>query len=73
MGEYYNYIMWEYDGSFKVWPRENAILQCVNRCGITMIGYKGNYKPEKVLIWYMERNSIEKMFLSLKSYLGQSH
>jgi len=73
MGEYYNYIMWEYDGSFKVWPRENAISQWVNRCGITIIGYKGNYKPEEVLIWYRERDSIEKMFLSLKSYLGQSH
>jgi len=25
---------------------------------------------EEVLIWYRERDSIEKMFLSLKSYLG---
>ncbi|MGC8681650.1 MAG: IS1634 family transposase, partial [Thermoplasmata archaeon] len=51
-------------------PKENAISQRLNRCGITILGYKGNYKPEEVLIWYRTRDEIEKMFLSLKSYLG---
>ncbi|MGC8672745.1 MAG: hypothetical protein ACP5TO_04485 [Thermoplasmata archaeon] len=27
MREYYNFIIWEYDGSFRVWLRENAIAQ----------------------------------------------
>jgi len=31
--------------------------------------YRGNYRPDEVLLWYKERDSIEKMFLSLKSYL----
>jgi transposase len=70
MGEYYIYIRWVYKESFNVWPKNNAIAQRINRCGITILGYKGNYKPDETLIWYRERDSIEKMFLSLKSYLG---
>ncbi|MGC8566015.1 MAG: IS1634 family transposase, partial [Thermoplasmata archaeon] len=65
MGEYYKYIRWGYKESFQVWPKDNAIAQRINRCGITILGYKGNYKPDETLIWYRERDSIEKMFLSL--------
>lgn len=70
MGEYYKYINWSYNTSFEVTPKENAISQRLNRCGITILGYKGNYKPEEVLIRYRARDEIEKMFLSLKSYVG---
>jgi len=31
--------------------------------------YRGDYRPDEVLLWCKERDSIEKMFLLLKSYL----
>ena len=39
MKEYYKYIRWVYKKSFQVWPKDNAIKQRINRCGITIIEY----------------------------------
>ncbi len=46
-------------------------MEWINRCGIAILGYRGNYKPDKTFMWYREKNTIKKMFLSLKSYLGR--
>ena len=73
MGGYLNFITWKYDrdsNTFTVRIKENAVSQRVNRCGITIIAFTGEYDPTDLLMQYRKRDSVEKLFLSWKSFLG---
>ena len=72
MGGYLNFIRWKYDwnsNAFTVRIKENAVSQRVNRCGITIIAFTGEYDSADLLMQYRKRDSVEKLFLSSKSYL----
>ena len=70
MGAYMNFISWKYSGSFTVKIRENAVSQRVNRCGMTIITFTGDHDPSDLMMQYRKRDSVEKLFLSSKSFLG---
>ena len=70
MGGYLNFITWKYDrdsNTFTVRIKENAVSQRVNRCGITIIAFTGEYDSADLLMQYRKRDSVEKLFLSSKS------
>ena len=73
MGGYLNFIRWKYDwnsNAFTVRIKENAVSQRVNRCGITINAFTGEYDSADLLKQYRKRYSVEKLFLSSKSYPG---
>ena len=70
MGPYLSFISWKHDGSFHVRVRDNAVSQRVNRCGITIITFTGDHDAQYVLSEYKKRDSVEKLFLSSKSFAG---
>lgn len=70
MGQYVRFISWKYDGSFHVNVRDNAVSQRVNRCGITIITFTGDHDAPYVLSEYRKRDSVEKLFLSSKTFTG---
>jgi len=41
----------------------------VNRCGVTIITFTGEYDPSDLLMQYRKGDSVEKLFLSSKSFL----
>ncbi len=73
MGQYMRFVSWKHSresGSFTVKMRENAVSQRVNRCGITIITSTGEHDPSDLLMQYRKRDSVEKLFLFSKSFLG---
>ena len=70
MGPYLSFISWRHDGSFHVRVRDNAVSQRVNRCGITIITFTGDHDAQYVLSEYKKRDSVEKLFLSSKTFAG---
>ncbi len=70
MSSYRSYISWKYSSGFNIKVKENAVSQRVNRCGITVITYTGEYDATTILERYRKRDSVEKLFLSSKSFLG---
>ena len=70
MGPYRPFISWRYDGTFHLKVRDNAVSQRINRCGITIITYTGDHDASYVLSEYRKRDSVEKLFLSSKSFSG---
>lgn len=66
-GEFSKYFSWRVvDRQFKVTVKKKAVSQRVNRMGFTLILYRGDYSWEELLSWTRERDTIEKMFLTLK-------
>ena len=65
-----SFISWRHDGSFHVRVRDNAVSQRVNRCGITIITFTGDHDAQYVLSEYKKRDSVEKLFLSSKTFAG---
>jgi transposase len=70
MGPYMNFISWKYDGSFHVKVRDNAVSQRINRCGIIVITFTGDHDAQYILSEYRKRDSVEKLFLSSKTFAG---
>ncbi len=70
MGPYKNFVSWRYDGSFHVRIRDNAVSQRINRCGITVITFTGDHTAEYILSEYRKRDSVEKLFMSSKTFAG---
>ncbi|MEM0134708.1 MAG: hypothetical protein QXU18_05690 [Thermoplasmatales archaeon] len=60
MGPYRSFISWKYDGMFHLNARDNAVLQRMNRCGITIITFTGYHYASHVLSEYRKRDSVEK-------------
>ncbi len=70
MGPYRNFIFWKYNGSFIVRIKENAVSQRINRSGIVIIAFTGDHDASHVLMEYRKRDSVEKLFLASKSFIG---
>lgn len=70
MGPYLHFISWKYEDKFIVNIREKAVSQRVNRCGITILTFLGDFNSVDALTMYRERDSVEKLFLNSKSFLG---
>lgn len=65
-----SFISWRHDGSFRVRVRDNAVSQRVNRCGITIITFTGDHDAQYMSSEYKKRDSVEKLFLSSKTFAG---
>lgn len=70
MGPYRQFISWKYNGTFQLKVRDSSVSQRINRCGITIIVYTGDLDAPYVLSEYRKRDSVEKLFLSSKSFAG---
>lgn len=70
IGQYRNFISFWYDSSFHVGFRDNAIVQRVNRCSITIITFTGDLTAECVLSEYRKRAAVEELFMSSNTFTG---
>lgn len=68
MGPHGNSISWKHDNSFHVKVRDNAVSQMINQCGIAIITLTGDHSAEYDLSEYRKKRSVEKLFMSSKTF-----
>ena len=67
-GSLENYLSYEFkDGKYKVWFKDNAVSRRINRMGVYLLTYKGNFGADECLLTYRERDVVEKGFDQLKN------
>lgn len=70
-GSYARYIAWIVDGDrFTVRTRPKAIAARVNRMGLTILLYRGDFTWKSCLDLYREKDLVEKSFDILKGEIG---
>lgn len=67
-GRLKNYLVYEFkDGRYKVSFKDNAVSQRINRMGMYILTYKGDFTADECLQAYRERDVVEKGFDQLKN------
>ena len=65
---YRNFISFQYGGSYHIRIRDNAVLQRVNRCGITVRTFSSDHDVEYMLSECRKRDAVERLFISSKTF-----
>lgn len=69
-GIYAPYLSWKaVDGKFHITVREKAVTQRVNKMGLTILLYRGEFTWEECLSLYRSRDLVERSFDVLKNDL----